>query len=48
MTVLDMADARSRRVGVAAPEVGISIDDPPAGDARRLVKRDLDLAGMDS
>jgi len=48
MTVLDMADARSRRVGVAAPEVTISIGDPRAGGVRGLVERHLRFAGMES
>jgi len=47
MTVLDMADARSGRVGVAAPEVRIWIDDPRAGDVRGLAGRHLESAGMD-
>ena len=48
MTVLDMADARSGRVGVAAPEVRIWIDDPRAGGVRGLVERHLRFAGMES
>lgn len=44
MTVLDMADARSRRLAAATPEVTISIDDPRAGDVRGLVARHLEFA----
>jgi hypothetical protein len=48
MTVLDMADVRSRRVGMAMPEVTISIGDPRAGGVRGLVERHLGFAGVDS
>jgi len=48
MTVLDMADAGSRRVRVAMPEVTISVDEPRAGGVRGLVERHLRFAGMDS
>lgn len=48
MTLLDMADARFQLVGVAAPEVRISIDDSRADGVRGLVKRYLEFVGMDS
>jgi hypothetical protein len=44
MTVLDMADARSRRVGVAGSRFG----DPRAGNVRGLAERHLEFAGLDS
>jgi hypothetical protein len=48
MTVLDMAEARSRRVGVAMTEVRISIDDPRASDVRGPAEPHLEFAAMDS
>ena len=48
MTVLDMADARSRRVGMAMPEVTISVDEPRAGGFRVPVERHPRVAGMES
>jgi len=45
MTVLDMADARSWLVGVAAPEVRILSGDPRAGHIRGLAGRHLESPG---